>query len=188
MKLAVITAAYRAQKYIGDMIRSFNEQHPLEGWTYELRIGVDGCPDTCVELDRLRVPYWFSDRNVGAYVIRNSLILLDHADIYTVFDSDDVMKPDYLKRSIGNMGGFRSERVGSDTDFQRRAEALGIAPSIVRDCGFMRRNHAQSLTHDKQTGQGSAMRSEIISRHRAARAGKQYKVKPETVTLTRSEP
>lgn len=222
MKLAVIVAAYQAQKYIEDMLVSFREQYPVEGWEYEMRIGVDGCPETAAELDRLGVPYWISETNVGAYVMRNSLILTGYADIYAIFDADDVMNPDYLRSSIGNMGtselsiiggqqcnkelvptsaptmiaimsfthavwekagGFRPERIGSDTDFQLRCNAMGISHNLIRTFGFKRRNHEHSLTHSKETGQGSHERARIIGLHKKLRTDRSKTVKPEVVEL-----
>jgi hypothetical protein len=41
-------------------------------------------------------PHWRSATHVGVYVMRNSLIGLARADVYAVFDCDDVMKPGYL--------------------------------------------------------------------------------------------
>jgi len=103
-KLAVIVAAYQAEHFILDCLQGFASQLPLQGWKYEIRIGVDGCPETAAALDRLGVPYWFSRENVGAYVTRNSLIAQGGpAEAYCVFDADDVPMPDYCRRSIANL-------------------------------------------------------------------------------------
>ena len=39
---AIIIAAYNADKYILECYESVKNQIPLEGWEYEIRIGVDG--------------------------------------------------------------------------------------------------------------------------------------------------
>lgn len=99
-KCAVIVAAYKAAPYIGEMIQSFDALKKLDGWEWEIRIGVDACPETARELEILGVDYWFSPENVGAYVMRNSLIAKGRADCYAIFDADDTMEPDYLFRLI----------------------------------------------------------------------------------------
>lgn len=99
-KLSVIVAAFKAAPYIGEMLQSFEKQKKINGWEYEIRIGVDACGETARELDILGIEYYKTESNVGAYVVRNSLIALGHSDIYTIFDADDIMEPDYLSRMI----------------------------------------------------------------------------------------
>lgn len=95
-KCAVIVAAYKAAPYIGAMLESFDKLKKLDGWEWELRIGVDACPETARELDIQGVPYETALENVGAYVMRNSLIAKGRADCYAIFDADDTFDPDYL--------------------------------------------------------------------------------------------
>ena len=94
---AIIIAAYNADKYILECYNSVKNQIPLEGWEYEIRIGVDGCQKTADVLRRAGIPFYWSDKNVGAYIMRNSLIYLKPADVYSYFDADDEMFDDYLK-------------------------------------------------------------------------------------------
>jgi GT2 family glycosyltransferase len=95
--LAIIVAAYNCPEFVGDCIRSVQRQIPAEGWTYDLRLGVDGCPATA---KAIKVPYYYSRKNHGAYIIRNSLIYLAPADAYAYFDADDIMLPEYCRKSI----------------------------------------------------------------------------------------
>jgi len=99
-KLSVIVAAFKAAPYVGAMLESFDKLKRLSGWEYELRIGVDACDETARELDILGVEYWKTQRNVGAYVMRNSLIALYPADMYAIFDADDILEPDYFFKLI----------------------------------------------------------------------------------------
>jgi GT2 family glycosyltransferase len=94
---AVIIAAYNADKYILECYNSVKNQIPLEGVEIEIRIGVDGCQKTADVLRRAGIPFYWSEKNVGAYIMRNSLIYLEPADVYSYFDADDTMFPDYLK-------------------------------------------------------------------------------------------
>ena len=97
---AIIIAAYNADKYILDCYNSVKNQIPLEGWEYEIRIGVDGCQKTADILRRAGIPFYWSEKNVGAYIMRNSLMAIAPADYFSIFDADDVMFPEYLLKSL----------------------------------------------------------------------------------------
>ena len=45
--------------------------------------------------------YYWTFENVGAYILRNSLIRVAPADVYVIFDADDVMLPAYLPVVMG---------------------------------------------------------------------------------------
>lgn len=95
---AVIVAAYQAQPWIAECLHSVMNQAGLDGWTFSVRVGVDGCKETSHFLSNtLKFPHAFSPERVGPYLIRNSLIALERADAYAIFDADDVMEPAYLR-------------------------------------------------------------------------------------------
>lgn len=98
--VAIIIAAYAADKYILECYNSVKNQIPLEGVEIDIRIGVDGCQKTADVLRRAGIPFYWSEKNVGAYIIRNSLIYHSPADVYSIFDADDTMFPDYIKKSL----------------------------------------------------------------------------------------
>lgn len=130
---AVIVAAYRATRWISEALESIREQQPRDGWTYTLRIGVDGCEETSALLSSGGQPHWYSPRNVGPYVVRNSLIALEPADAYAVFDADDVMRPDYLSTLLHFMGDGIAGAARQNIDHEgtvtshRRAYQSGVA-------------------------------------------------------------
>lgn len=99
-KCAIIIAAYRCADYIMDCVNSIDRQIETKDWEYELRIGVDGCLKTADVLDKNGISYYWSDINVGAYVMRNSLIHTNYVDMYAYFDADDVMLDNYMKANI----------------------------------------------------------------------------------------
>jgi len=112
------------------MLDSFDKLKKLPGWEWELRIGVDGCRDTARELDLLGVSYSISTENVGAYIIRNSLIAREQADCYAIFDADDLLDPDYLSLLVplASRSGFATshKRVISETgDIIERDRGVG---------------------------------------------------------------
>ena len=94
---AVIIPAYKAGKYINECIESILKQIPTENWKYEIYIGVDGCKDTS---NICKYSHYYSDQNVGPYVIRNSLLKDHPADLYVYFDADDIMLDNFLISGI----------------------------------------------------------------------------------------
>src|SRR5690606_19610199 len=66
----------------------------------DVRVGVDGCEETALALEALGRPYYWSAENVGAYVLRNSLVAAAYADAYVMFDADDVMLPGFLPKMV----------------------------------------------------------------------------------------
>jgi len=112
MKCAIIIAAYNCDKYILECYESVKNQIPLEGWIYEIRLGIDGCQKTADVLRRAGIPFYYSDKNVGAYIMRNSLMAVSPADCYAIFDADDVMFPEYLCKSLqGNHDAVMTAKI-----------------------------------------------------------------------------
>lgn len=101
---AVIIAAWRAERWIAECLASIERQREAKGWAVTIRIAVDACRPTAQELERLKVPYWWSPENVGPYLLRNSLIEQEEADAYAIFDADDIMEPRYLERLLRMSG------------------------------------------------------------------------------------
>jgi hypothetical protein len=137
-KCVVIVAAYRAQSWILNCVKSIRAQKPLDGWQYDIRIGVDGCKNTELVLQRAGISYYRSRVNVGTYIMANSLIALGPADIYSRFDADDYMLPNYLRTVIpvalqygiacaGHRFGhkYSKPRVGQVTFTEATLAALG---------------------------------------------------------------
>jgi hypothetical protein len=108
-------AARRATRWILEALDSIDGQEARAGWEYSLRVGVDGCPETSRLLLRAGRPHWYAAESVGPYVMRNSLVLLEPASAYAIFDADDMMRPPYLKTVLhwmgknGIAGGGRSQ-------------------------------------------------------------------------------
>ena len=112
---AIIIAAYNADKYILDCYNSVKNQIPLEGWEYDIRIGCDGCLKTYEILKKNKIPFYHSDNNVGAYIMRNSLMAVAPADVYSIFDADDVMFPEYLLKSLSlNSDAIMTAKINCD--------------------------------------------------------------------------
>jgi glycosyltransferase involved in cell wall biosynthesis len=80
---SVIIPAYKATKYIDECIASIKGD-------CEILIGVDACEETYNHIKHLDNVFYFR-RNVGPYVIKNTLIDVAKYDNILFFDSDDVM-------------------------------------------------------------------------------------------------
>jgi glycosyltransferase involved in cell wall biosynthesis len=99
-KLAIVVAAYNTEKYIMECVNSILNQDKIDGWEIDLRIGIDSCEKTASVLTKNKIKFYWSEKNVGAYILRNSLLYLDNADMYGYFDSDDCMFKNYCKKTI----------------------------------------------------------------------------------------
>lgn len=102
---AIIIAAFDCAGYIGECLRSVCSQTPIEGWEFDIRVGIDGCEKTqravesCVS-EGMHIDVYSAEQNSGAYIMRNSLIALHPADAYAYFDADDVMHPHYMSKML----------------------------------------------------------------------------------------
>jgi GT2 family glycosyltransferase len=94
--VAVIITAYQAQWWLGDCLASVRAAVSRSGLDVDVRLGVDGCEDSAAWCEAHDVPFFWSARNRGTYVMRNSLVALAPARAYAIFDADDVMLPSYL--------------------------------------------------------------------------------------------
>lgn len=81
--ISVIIPAHKATKYIDECLASIKGD-------CEVLIGVDGCEETYNYIKHLENVYYFP-KNVGPYVIRNTLSNIARGDVIVFFDSDDVM-------------------------------------------------------------------------------------------------
>jgi len=102
-KIALIISTYKNQNYIMDCVNSIKSQIIPTGYEIDLKIGVDGCKKTSEVLSKNNIHHYYNDKNVGAYIMRNSLIALDPAEIYSYFDGDDVMLDDYISTIVKNI-------------------------------------------------------------------------------------
>lgn len=98
--LAIIIAAYDCAEYIIDCFISVRACFKNKDWLISIRIGVDACEKTAKKMELNYIPFYYSKQNVGAYVMRNSLIYLNKADAYAYFDADDIMFSNYLLQTI----------------------------------------------------------------------------------------
>ena len=109
----------------------------------DVRIGVDGCQKTADVLRKNKIPFYWSEKNVGAYIMRNSLMAIEPADVYSYFDADDVMFPEYLLKSLSlNSDAIMTAKINCDEKLKpiqgARIEyggAITFTHSVLSDLG-----------------------------------------------------
>lgn len=100
---AIVITSYKSRKTIIQTINSLKSQTLPTGWNINFYIGVDACQDTANVLANNNIPYYWSDTNVGTYILSNSLLYKakeDNCDIFVRFDADDVACENFLKYGI----------------------------------------------------------------------------------------
>ena len=196
--ISIIIPAYKATKYIDECLSSIkgNVEH-------EILIGVDGCEETYNHIKHLDNVFYFP-KNVGPYVIKNTLVNIAKYNKILFFDSDDLMDPgaldrlakvidsvDYVRLNYINfndkklvnlfaqkmndaviaidkyvfnrLNGFYPWKCGADTEFLSRLEFNKLKSFSLPDVFYYRRLHGENLTMRKETGHGSAIRSEYVN-------------------------
>lgn len=101
--LAIIITAYRSEEYILQTLDSFNRQEMPNGWMFRFYIGVDACSRSATSLDNYGISYFYSKKNVGTYILTNSLLqkaTKDNCDMFLRFDSDDIACEKFLLYGI----------------------------------------------------------------------------------------
>lgn len=88
--ISIIIPAYKATKWIDECIKSIN----IVG--AEILIGVDGCEETYNHIKHRENVFYFP-KNVGPYVIKNTLVDVAKNENIIFFDADDVMVTDALE-------------------------------------------------------------------------------------------
>lgn len=104
--IGIIITAYNSEKFILDTVKSLVHQRLPTGWISKFYIGIDGCTKTADILKENKIPYYFSEKNVGTYILTNSLLLeakKDFCDIYLRFDSDDIACENFLLFGINHV-------------------------------------------------------------------------------------
>lgn len=96
--ISIIIPAFNASGHIGESLASINanlaDTRCLSD--VEVLIGVDGCQKTYECVKHLRNVFYFS-KNVGPYVIRNTLVDFAKNENILFFDADDVMDIEAIK-------------------------------------------------------------------------------------------
>jgi hypothetical protein len=99
-------SAYKTKDFIIKAVNSITNQRLPDGWKLDLKIGVDNCSETAEILKENNISFYYSEENVGTYVISNSLIKLAYesgSEIFVRFDSDDIAQENFLYNGIEHL-------------------------------------------------------------------------------------
>jgi glycosyltransferase involved in cell wall biosynthesis len=106
---ALVITAYNSKDFLLQTLESLKKQLLPSGWNIKIYIGVDGCKETASWLDENKISYYYSNNNVGTYILTNSLLCeakKDNCDIFVRFDSDDVACENFLMYGIEHVLKF----------------------------------------------------------------------------------
>ena len=107
MKVSVLIAAYKAEKWICESVESALAQTLPQNCKLEIIIGVDGCQSTLAAIRKLidhpQVGIVYFEQNRGTYAVFNSLVPYSSGEYILRHDADDVMGPNRLNKMISVM-------------------------------------------------------------------------------------
>ena len=94
--VSILIPAYKAEDFIEECLTSIINQKNLSEYSYEILVGVDGCEETKDKLLEIKSNYKFLkcflfEKNVGAYIVRNTLAYESRNTNLIFFDVDDIM-------------------------------------------------------------------------------------------------
>lgn len=98
MGVSIIIPTFNNVNYIDECITSVINSSI--NFDFEILIGIDSCLETLSHVNNKnysdKVNFYFFEKNVGPYVIRNTLSLESKFDQLIFFDSDDIMKKEFV--------------------------------------------------------------------------------------------
>ena len=102
MVLSIIIPTYNSNDYLNECLISIIKS--IKNLNCEILIGIDGCKKT---LDYIKnksfdssIRFFYFDKNVGPYIVKNSLSLESNSNFLVFFDSDDVMTETFIQDII----------------------------------------------------------------------------------------
>ena len=114
--LSIIISTYKGVKYLGECFDSIINSIGTQ--KVEVLIGIDGCQESKDFVLTNSFPehfkFYFFDKNVGPYIVFNTLSNLSDSDKIMFFGSDDIMSPNMVNNMINgltNSDFFRSSYV-----------------------------------------------------------------------------
>ena len=131
--ITVIIPTYKSINYIDECIDSVIES--TKNQNVEILVGIDGCKETLEYIKSNIYPdnikFYYFEKNVGPYVIKNSLSEIANGENLLFFDSDDIMNEnmiqnaidsinhcDFVRHSYVNFKNLFSENKTNKTEFE----------------------------------------------------------------------
>ena len=187
--ISVIMAAYNAQSFLMETLTSINRAAAIAQVPCEVVLGIDGCHKSLQAARAMGGAklYW-SEKNVGPYVMFNSLVPLAQFDYLVFFGADDRMhllgmleiamerhtcgilrlRHDTslaygamgMWRTVWDvLGGYHPWRCQADTELIKRAMNMWLMVGATTRPVFTYVRHSGSLTRQGKTGSTSDLRN-----------------------------
>jgi glycosyltransferase involved in cell wall biosynthesis len=100
--VSIILTAWNTQDYIEECLDSIAKQTFFKKGNHEILLGIDGCGKTLNKVKEIMSKYpdlkvFFFPKNVGTYIVSNTLASIAKYKYIQRFDTDDIMMPDMIK-------------------------------------------------------------------------------------------
>jgi glycosyltransferase involved in cell wall biosynthesis len=108
MGVSIIIPTFNNENYINEcLISVINSSIDFD---FEILVGIDSCLKTLSYLNNKnysdKVNFYFFERNVGPYVVRNTLALETKYENIIFFDSDDIMLKEFVSTVLGYLNRY----------------------------------------------------------------------------------
>jgi glycosyltransferase involved in cell wall biosynthesis len=111
--LSVIIPTYKNTQYIDECINSIIESS--QNQNVEVLVGIDSCEETLKHIKTKSYPgfikFYLFEKNIGPYIIRNTLSQLTNSEKLLFFDSDDIMEKNMIKNTIERLDKYEVVRL-----------------------------------------------------------------------------
>jgi hypothetical protein len=114
IELSIITPTFKNVEYIDEFLDSI--LNAKKNYNVETLIGIDNCEETKNYISKNynkfkdKYKFYFFDKNVGPYVIRNTLSEISKSNKLLFVDSDDIISENLIKEVIDNLNSFEVVR------------------------------------------------------------------------------
>lgn len=101
-EVSIIIPSYNEPKFLYECLESVIKS--VNNLSCEILVGIDGCKKTLEFVKKnvfdARIRFFYFEKNVGPYIIKNTLFEISKSENILFFDSDDLMGEDMIKKII----------------------------------------------------------------------------------------
>lgn len=130
-KISIIIPTYKNVQFLPECFDSILKS--IKDLDCEILVGIDSCQETLkyVKKNRFdsRFKFYFFEKNLGPYVIKNTLATISSSDKILFFDSDDVMLEHMIPEIIDSLDNFKMYKP-MYFDFKNENEIKNINTNI----------------------------------------------------------
>ena len=141
MGVTVIVPTYDNVEFLVDCINSIKQSFSECSYNdYEILLGIDNCQKTLLFLNDSKqlndIRCFYFKKNFGPYVIKNSLVKEAKYDRLAFFDSDDLMRKEFIINLIKFSPKYPSIRFGfknfsTDKELRENVQSITVADGVI---------------------------------------------------------